>query len=50
MRDKDGEILLYRELVLGESFFELPQNELHQALRILGGADAVYESGQHAGS
>ncbi|GEM_PF-1800496 len=50
LKEKDGNIQLFRELVLGESFFEIPQNDLHQVIQILSGAEALLESEQFAGS
>jgi len=50
MKEIDGDIILFREMVLGESFLERPQNDINQAIRILSGAEAVIESRQLTGS
>ncbi|MGV8120069.1 MAG: hypothetical protein AB2L14_09960 [Candidatus Xenobiia bacterium LiM19] len=46
MKEREGNIVLFREMVLGESFLERPQNDINQALMILSGAEAVIESRQ----
>jgi len=44
MKETDGDIVLFREMITGESFPELPENDINQAIRILSGADAAIKN------